>query len=523
MNKLKQKQLGAFYTSNTIIKYMVDNILDKIKITKETRILEPSCGDGAFLLYIRDYLLNLNFSLNEIEDMLYGVDIDKETIEKCIDNIGFSKNIICGNTLFMDFDIEFDVVIGNPPYVRHEKIKDLKPLLQKSSYKSYNGTADLYIYFFEQGYRLLKDNGILSYITSNKYTRAKYGKEFREFVLANTKILEYIDFNGVKVFESATVDTSILSYQKSKEKESSFLYCSIDEKYKKGTPLEKFVTQKGFEYPQSDLSVESFSFSSPKELAIKKKIEKIGIPLKDWDININYGIKTGFNEAFIIDGKTKDELIAKDSKSAKIIKPILRGKDIKKYSYEFDNKWLINSHNNPPIDIEEYPAIKEHLDKYYDKLAKRSDKGETPYNLRSCAYWKDFEKEKIIYPCIMSKESSFAFDSLKLYPPAPANIISGKNIKYLLAVLNSKLIYFSFKKYYMGGGINGELKTNNLLRTPIPKISKEAQKPFEILVNKIIKQKENDEDTQELETELDNMIYKLYGLNNDEIDIVEGR
>ena len=179
----------------------------------------------------------------------------------------------------------FDVVIGNPPYIRQEKIKELKPKLEIEKYQSYNGTADIYIYFFEQGYRLLRDGGVLSFITSNKYTRAKYGKEFRDFVLANTQILEYIDFNGVKVFESATVDTSILTFKKTKNT-SDFLYCGIGESYK-GEELKSYCDKHGFDYSQNDLSSESFTFANPRELKVKKRIEEVGTPLKEWDVKIN--------------------------------------------------------------------------------------------------------------------------------------------------------------------------------------------------------------------------------------------
>lgn len=172
------------------------------------------------------------------------------------------------------------MLIGNPPYVRHEKIKELKPKLKIEGYKSYNGTADLYIYFFEQGYRLLKDGGILSFITSNKWTRAKYGKQFRDFILKNTNILDYIDFNGVKVFESATVDTSIMSYRKSKNRDNSFIYCDINEKYKKESELDKFIAQNSFEYSQNDLSADSFSFLDKEELAIKKRLRRLELLLK---------------------------------------------------------------------------------------------------------------------------------------------------------------------------------------------------------------------------------------------------
>jgi hypothetical protein len=197
---------------------------------------------------------------------------------------------------------------------------------------------------------------------------------------------------------------------------------------------------------QNDLTKTSFSFSNPKELAIKQKIEKIGIPLKDWDININYGIKTGFNEAFIIDENIKNELIKKDSKSLEIIKPLLRGKDIKKYSVIFANKWLINSHNNPPVNIENYQAIKEHLDQYYDKLEKRSDKGITSYNLRSCAYLSSFEKDKIIYPEIASNPNAFEYDKNGYYLDKTAFLIEGNNLKYIISILNSKSLLHYMKQ-----------------------------------------------------------------------------
>ena len=292
---------------------------------------------------------------------------------------------------------KFDIVIGNPPYIRQEKLKDLKEDLKKI-YKTFTGTADIYIYFYEKGYNLLKEDGILSYITSNKWTRAKYGKNFREFLLKNTDLLSYIDFNGVKVFESATVDTSVMAFKKSNDN-SDFIYCDIDRGCEINMNLDNYIDKNGFEYKKADLDIEGFSFANPKELKIKKRIEEIGTPLRDWDIQIYRGVLTGFNEAFIIDGKTKDELIAKDPKCAEIIKPLLRGRDIKRYKYEFADKWLINSHNGykniPRINVEkDYPVIKEWLDNFKEQIEKRYDKGETAYNLRNCAYVDEFEKEK---------------------------------------------------------------------------------------------------------------------------------
>jgi type II restriction/modification system DNA methylase subunit YeeA len=405
----------------------------------------------------------------------------------------------------------FDIVIGNPPYVRQEKIKDLKPKLKIEGYKSYNGTADLYIYFFEKGYNLLKDNGILSYITSNKYTRAKYGKEFREFLLENASILEYIDFNGVKVFKTATVDTSILIFSRQKSKLHKFTYVNIDESYTQNIKLEDYIKKYSFRYNQDDLNQDSFTFLDPNELKIKKQIEKIGTPLKEWDIKIYRGILTGFNEAFIIDKAKKEELIQKDPNSAEIIKPLLRGRDIKRYGYEFANLYLINTHNNPPIDVNKYLAIKEHLDNYYDKLAKRTDKGDTPYNLRNCAYLDEFEKEKIVW-AEMTDENNFMWDSNRYYVNQTCYFITNTN-KYVLAILNSKIInfYIHIIASNLGRGAIRWIK-QYIEQLPIPQISKKKQKPFEILVDYIIFLKQNKDETMSnyFEEVLDAMVFELY-------------
>ena len=211
------------------------------------------------------------------------------------------------------------------------------------------------------------------------------------------------------------------------------------------------------------------------EKGIKEKIEAIGTPLLEWDINIYRGILTGLNAAFIISGKKKDELIARDPKSAEIIRPILRGRDIKRYFYTNPDLWIINVHDGikskgvPRIKVEDYPSVKEHLDKYYKKLSTRYDKGTTPYNLRSCEYLEEFFKQKIIYPCIMRYEPSFTFDKDGAYfTYAPGNIITGNNLKYLIGYLCSKTYFFALRKYYMGGGIEGELKTNRILILPVP-------------------------------------------------------
>ncbi len=433
----------------------------------------------------------------------------------------------------------FDCIIGNPPYIRQEHIKDIKPLLQKQYQDFYNSTADIYTYFFALAYHLLKEKGFSAFITSNKYARAKYGAKLREWLLQKTTIVSYMELNALKVFESAAVDTSIMNFIKqTPPKENSF-------NYYEPTPDDKddLKSTPSLSMKQNALSTESFIFANATLLDLRDKIESVGTPLKDWDIQINYGIKTGANEAFIITTEKREEILnacktqEERECTERLIKPILRGKDIKRYSYEWADLWVINTHNGytsnlkskiPPIDIEKYPATKAHLDAHWDTIATRCDQGDTPYHLRNCAYLEDFEKEKIVYPCIMAKEPCFVYEEKGFYAPAPANIITGDKIeiKYITALLNSKCIYFAMRKFYMGGGIEGELKTNNLEKIPIPQITEKNQE----LADKItdgarqilaLKEKDPRANTQGLEKEIDALVYQLYNLTDEEIKIIE--
>jgi type II restriction/modification system DNA methylase subunit YeeA len=492
---------------------------------------------------------------DDMSKTLDNILIAQRVLDEILSNNFQSKELFLYKLWFGEVmqDGGFDVVIGNPPYIRQEKIKELKPKLQIEGYKSYNGTADIYVYFFEQGYRLLKEGGNLSFITSNKYTRAKYGKEFRDFVLKNTDILEYIDFNGVKVFESATVDTSILSFRKRADNmmvgvvprgyqnkndtgqpqgiAPTFLYCDVKSDYK-GEDLSDYCQKNGFLYAQNDLTLDSFSFANPAELKIKKKIEAIGTPLKEWDIKINYGIKTGFNEAFIISQEKRDELIAKDPKSAEIIKPILRGRDIKRYGYEFACLYVIGTFPSLKLKIDDYPAIRDYLLSFGNRLNQSGEVGsrkktgnkwfETQDQI---AYWQEFEKEKIVYPN-MTKYRPFLYDNNGYYTNQKCFIMNGesKELKFIIALLNSWLFEFAFKDYFpklLGGTI--ELSKVFFELIPLPKIPQEAQKPFIDLVDKIMELKAKNEETKELENQIDEMVYELYGLSEDEIKVVEGR
>ncbi len=440
----------------------------------------------------------------------------------------------------------FDLIIGNPPYIRQEELKELKPHLAKN-YKVYKGTSDIYTYFYELGFNVLKENGILSFITSNKYTRAGYGGALREFLLKNVKFLEYTDLNGIKVFDSATVDTSILCFEKSKSKDNKFKYLALSNKILKTCAYDIGLYKDFAEFSQNSLSKESFTFSDENTSALKAKIERIGTPLKEWQgLNIYRGILTGYNEAFIITTEKRNEILAncKDEAekelTAKLIRKMLRGRDIKRYSYEWAGLWVINTHNGykskngekiKAINIEHYPSLKKHFDEFYPQLEKRADKGLTPYNLRNCAYIEEFEREKIVYSEIVRKPQFYLDTKLNFYAEATSFILTGENLKYLIAFLNNDFVAFIFKTFYAGGnlGENGfRYKKAFLEKLPIPKINSKNEKlanELVSLVDEILKAKEQDKNanTQELENKINFLVYKLYNLTEDEIKIIEGK
>ncbi|MCQ2811076.1 class I SAM-dependent DNA methyltransferase [Helicobacter pylori] len=438
----------------------------------------------------------------------------------------------------------FDCIIGNPPYIRQEQIKDLKPLLQKQYQDFYNSSSDIYTYFFALAYHLLKEKGFSAFITSNKYARAQYGAKLRELLLKKTTLVSYMELNALKVFESAVVDTSIIHFIKqTPPKESEFNYYEPTENDKENLKNTPSLLMR-----QNALSTESFIFANATLLDLRDKIESVGTPLKDWGIQINYGIKTGANEAFIIPTEKRDEILnacktqEERERTETLIKPILRGKDIKRYSYEWAHLWVINTHNGytsatkskiPPIDIAKYPATKAHLDAHWDTIATRCDQGDTPYHLRNCAYLEDFEKEKIVYGEIV-QEPRFYLDNGEcelgvFYAEATSFILTGGHLRYLLGMLHSKLITFAFKTFYAGGGLGESgyrYKKAFIERLPIPKITEKNQELADKITDcaeRILKSKAKDPkaNTQRSEKEIDALVYQLYNLTDEEIKTIE--
>ena len=359
-------------------------------------------------------------------DNIYGVDLNEESIEitklalflkvsrKKLKLPNLNNNIKCGNSVVNDSECTekpfkwedefreifenggFDIVIGNPPYVRQEKITEIKPYL-KENYITYTGVADLYVYFFEKGLNILKEDGMFSFICSNKFTRANYGKNLRKFIL-NHSIIKYLDFSGEKVFEDATVDPCVIIIKKEpSEHENTILINDT------------------FEILQTRLDEGGWGFENPKVLDLKEKIISKGKKIKDMPtLNFYRGVLTGYNNAFIIDKDVKTDLISKDPKNSEIIKPIIVGKDIKRWKIDYKDKYLIFTRRG--IQIKNYPVIEEYLSQYKEQLIPKPENWEgTKWKGRKSGsyqwyeiqdtidYYKEFEKkEKLVYPEIAS-------------------------------------------------------------------------------------------------------------------------
>lgn len=435
----------------------------------------------------------------------------------------------------------FDVVIGNPPYVQLQKNGGfLANQLEKSGYETFVRSGDIYALFYELGNQLLQQQGYLAFITSNKWMRAGYGEKLRNYFATKTTPKLLIDL-GSGVFETATVDTNILLFQKNKIDTFSCVACDIKiDLIQKNINLENYIQENKIEL--TNFNSESWVILNSLEQKIKNKIENIGIPLKDWDIKINRGVLTGFNEAFIIDGKKKDNLIIQDPKSIEIIKPILRGKDIKKYSSDFSDKWLIATLPAMKLNIEDYIEIKKYLETFGQKLEQTGQKYIDQNGIKqksrkkTCNKWfetqdqinyfKEFEKDKIVYSEIV-REPQFFYDEKKYFPEATSFLMTGDNLKYIVSILNSKAFTYFFSRFYAGGGLGDRgyrYKKKFLELTPIPKISFEDQKPFIDLVDKILyltSQKNYDTknpllEQRELEEKIDEMVFDLYELTEEE-------
>ncbi|MFH1115167.1 MAG: Eco57I restriction-modification methylase domain-containing protein [Pseudomonadota bacterium] len=439
-------------------------------VLRKTRVLDPACGSGAFLIAAFDYLLHeyerVNnalsglkggqhslFDLNKtiLNENLFGVDISKESVEitklslwlktaergKTLTFI--DDNIQQGNSIISDSDVDpaafnwearfphvpadggFDVVIGNPPYIRQELLSPIKPYLER--YQSYDSVADVYSYFLETGVNLLKPGGLLSFIISNKWLRSGYGQSLRSFLVENTIFEQIVDFGHAPIFEDADVFPCIVLTRKpepvetegltDKDRDGVVLACSVPRNHLADISLKQYVNQFGSTIPRSRFSGDLWSLESHASENLEKKILEHGTPLEDFSGSAPLsGIKTGFNNAFLLDTPTKEIIVSEDARSLQVLRPYLRGQDFSRWNADWAGLWMItlkSSENhewpwaNSGPDAEAvfrntYPAIYGHMNKFRDALASRQDQGRFWWELRSCAYWEEFEKPKIMYP-----------------------------------------------------------------------------------------------------------------------------
>ena len=411
----------------------------------------------------------------------------------------------------------FDVVVANPPYVQLQNDGGrLGRLYREVGFETLVRTGDIYQLFYERGCQLLKDPaGLLAYITSNSWLRAEYGKRTRRYFSEQHTPLRFLDL-GKDVFDSAIVDSGVLLLRTGGES-APFPAVDMDRLPNADFPPDESLwgqIRSDGESPWSALST--------LEQGVMDKMLANGTPLKDWDVKINRGVITGLNVAFIIDDVTKDKLIREDPKSSEIIKPILRGRDIGRYQAKWAGLWLIDTHNGyggvPAIKIDAYSAIKAHLDGFFPRLEKRYDKGSTPYNLRNCAYHEDFTKEKLFW-MDMTPTGRFTYSSNEAYCNDKGFMMTGTSLKYLCAVLNSSLVTWLMKSMALTTGMGLlQWKKFAVERIPVPEISVAIQGPFIQLVDEIIEAKSTDPDadTWYLEVQIDDLVYELYGLNEEE-------
>ncbi|CAD0227323.1 Eco57I restriction-modification methylase domain-containing protein [Planktothrix agardhii] len=475
------------------------------QVLKQTKVCDPACGSGAFLIAAFDYLFQdyqrVNQALSalvttpetELERLdtiiltqnLYGVDLSAESVEitklslwlktaepgKSLTDL--DDNIKQGNSIVADpeftdkpFNWEtefpevfvtggFDVVIGNPPYVRQELLSPIKPYL-KDHYQSYNGVADLYAYFYEKGLNILKPAGKLSYIVTNKWLKAGYGEPLRRFFIENSTFEQIIDFGHAQIFEDADTFPCIISVYKSSPSptettelktsipaEFNVKLCPVPREKLVNINLTQYVQNEGYDVAWSRFTSESWSLERPDVEELMKKIQRVGIPLKDFaGVKPLYGIKTGLNEAFLIDDETKNKIVQADPKSAEIIKPYLRGQDIKRWSPEWQKLWMI--YTNSEVDINFYPSVKQHLSQYKDKLEKRASKQVWWQIEASPTYYQKFLDPKLIVQRI-AFYPRVAFDNQGLFINDSALIIPSDNY-WILGCLNSPANwYLSFR------------------------------------------------------------------------------
>ena len=465
----------------------------------------------------------------------------------------------------------FDAIIGNPPYVQLQSMGEMSDVYSKRDYSCYNKSADLYCLFAERAYSLLKRNGYFSFIMPNKWMLVDYGKELRQF-MSQTSLKKILNFGDVQFFADATIYVCIFVSQKSGDK-MPVLACSLNSKNYHGE-FEKEVKAATFEFPAENFGASEWSIRNKLHDSVLQKMN-VGTALRDMPITINYGIKTGFNDAFFIDGKTREKLIAEDPKSEELIKPLLRGRDINAWVTEKEDQYLIGTFPALNLDIDQYPAIKNHLlsfgiEKLEQTGAKHIVNGEEIKARKRTSnkwfetqdqigYYKEFAKPKIVYPNMtsvfpftydetgsLSNDKSFIItekDNSQNLPKGTENVIASEAkqsnaechpgaegdrahlLKALLAIFNSNLVklWIWYNCPELMGGTR-EIRKAYFENLRIPLDNAELLHQLATLADEIIVAKKTGEGISALENEVNNLVYQLYGITDqEEIEAVEKR
>jgi hypothetical protein len=428
----------------------------------------------------------------------------------------------------------FDIVIANPPYVRHELIRDQKPLLEKEGYRCYTGTADLFVYFYEQAVNLLKPQGALTFITSNKYYRAGYGEKLRGHLAKELSLQTLIDFRDAPVFNEVIAYASILIGLKQEAPAGHEVATLVWDPTKKAAALPREI-HKAFPVRQDTLTPDGWRLVDPTVNALLQKLRANGTPLGEYVNGQFYrGILTGFNEAFVIDGRKRAELIAADPKSEAIIKPFLRGRDVKRWQAIQQDLWLIFTRRG--IDIALYPAIKKHLEQFREALEPKpsgwpSNKewpGRKAGSYRwfeiqdNIAYYEEFEGPKVIYPNQCSR-AEFHYEKLPIFTNQKTFILTGCDAS-LASILNSSVTGFIFP-YYLSPLQNGFWEPSKLYLElfPIPTASPTEKTRLTALAESCAKAAAKNDSASIVahESEINQIVYRLFDLNAEEIALIE--
>jgi len=422
--------------------------------------------------------------------------------------------------------VGFDVVIGNPPYIRQEELREFKNYF-KGLFKLYTGTADIYIFFIEKGFEILKKHGVFTYIMPNKFMQAGYGQPARRFLLEHN-LLEIVDFGDFQVFDEATTYPCILIA--AKEDPGKQFNSVVMDKFQISDDFEIYIKSRVGKIDQEILTDETWMISNSADQLLLEEIKKRGKKLDTYLIGeANYGVKTGFSEAFFIDNEIRDKLIERDQRTAEILKPLLRGRDLSPWFSKADSHWLIATFPSLKIDIKDFPSIEGHLLSFGRKRLEQSGEvgsrkktsGKWFETQDSIAYWKEFERPKIMYqkfqvkPCfIYDTDGAYCNDSMWIIPTED---------KVLLGILNSKMGWWLISKYCTAIQNGYQLIWKYFSQIPIVDGTEEQRDKITVLVEEIIevKRKNPEADTSSLEAEIDQLVYELYGLTADEIGIVE--